>query len=117
MENRELVCITCPIGCHLSVDVEGGVVKNVAGNQCKRGITYANEECLNPTRMLTTSIKTKNGAMLSVKTQRAIPKKLIRPAVGVIAKADISMPINVGDVVVKNILGTGVDIVATRKVG
>ena len=72
---RELTCIVCPIGCSLSVDIEDGKVVDVKGNTCPRGKTYAENECVSPVRTITTSVACKTGEMLSVKTDRPIPKK------------------------------------------
>ncbi len=115
MEKVKLVCITCPIGCNLDVEVDDGKVVSVCGNSCKRGITYAEAECLNPTRVLTACVKTSDGRMLSVKTQAAIAKDKIIQAVGVIYATSISSPVEIGDVIIEDILGSGVDVVATKR--
>ena len=75
-ETRELICIACPNGCHLKATIEDGKVKEVEGNTCRKGEKYAEEECINPTRILTTTVKVKNGVLpvASVRSEYALPK-------------------------------------------
>jgi len=91
----------------------------VDGNQCKAGIAYAKEEMTNPTRNIATSVRVAGGAMpmLSVKTARPIPKKAIRGVVDAIHQVTITAPVEIGDVILANAAGTGVDILATRCIG
>lgn len=116
METRELTCIGCPIGCALSANIHEDNIK-IKGNLCKKGIEYGLSECTDPRRVITTSIKVKldNGTtkMLSVKTSRDIPKNRIFECLNEIKKVNITGNFKIGDVVIKNILGIGVDILAT----
>lgn len=118
MEQRELICIVCPLGCHLTVEIDESNEKGfkVFGNKCPRGEAYANKELTAPTRMLPTTVKIKKGILnrLPVKTETPIPKEMIFPCMAVINKVEVEAPVKMGDVVVENILGTGVNIVATR---
>lgn len=109
---KELICIVCPRGCHLKVDDE----MNVTGNFCPRGAKYAINELTHPTRTLTTTVKTDNKLCprCPVKSRDALPKELIFKAMEEINKVVISLPVNIGDIVIKNICGTNVDIVATK---
>ena len=111
---KELTCIICPRGCHLVVDDE----LNVTGNSCPRGAVYAKQELTNPTRTLTTTvkIKAKNAVRLPVKSKEPLPKGKIMEAMKEINKATVLAPIHIGDVVIKNILGLGIDIVATKDI-
>lgn len=117
-ETRKLICVNCPMGCALTVTLEGGKVQAVAGSQCARGVAYAEAECVNPTRTLTTTVPVDGGEldMLPVRTRVPVPKHAIMACMerlrGVRAKA----PVRLGDVVAADIAGTGVDIVATRSV-
>ena len=104
------------MGCELTVNVMENDIE-VTGELCKIGITYGKEEATNPTRNITTSVKVKGGdiPMLSVKTARPIPKDKIMECVKAIRKvAAMQAPVKVGDVVLADVAGTGVDIVATR---
>ena len=111
----ELTCIICPMGCSLTVKEENGELK-VYGNTCKRGEKYAKDEVISPSRTLTTSVRADNGAIVSVKSENPIPKKLLLDAVKEIAKIEVKCPVCVGDVVLENILDTGVNIIATKAV-
>ena len=115
---KELICINCPMGCHLTVDDSDLNNIKVTGNTCKRGETYGINEILHPKRMVTSSVYVINGKenVLSVKTKEAIPKELIFECLKVLKQTKIEAPINIGDVIIKNVLNTGVDVVATRDV-
>ncbi|WP_434578563.1 DUF1667 domain-containing protein [Thermoanaerobacterium thermosaccharolyticum] len=116
MEKRELTCIVCPNGCHLVVEVEGKEIVNISGYECKRGLKYAEDEIIMPKRTLTTTVKAEGGHLpvVSVRTKEPIPKGLLNKAVYELSRITVKPPINVGDVIVKNILSTGVDVIATR---
>ena len=111
MEKRELICIGCPLGCMISVELEGKEVKNVTGNTCPRGKVYAEKEVTNPMR-----VSGGDKVSVSVKTKSDIPKgkifDVVRDLKDVVAKA----PIKIGDILVKDVAETGVDIVATANV-
>ena len=117
-EMRELTCIGCPMGCLLEVTLEDGKVVDVKGNTCLRGKTYAEKECTNPTRIVTSSVKVKDGeiAAVSVKTEADIPKNAIFKCVDELRGVVVPAPVKVGDIVVKDIAGTGVNIIATKTV-
>ena len=110
---RELTCIVCPIGCQLSVTLEDGVVTEVTGNTCPRGKQYAIDECTNPVRTITTTARASNGGVIPVKTATPIPKYLMFDCMKEIDKAVVTLPAKIGDVVIENLLGTGVDVVVT----
>jgi CxxC motif-containing protein len=111
---KELICIVCPRGCHLTIDEN----LTVSGNFCKRGEIYARNEIKNPTRIITTTVAVTNGTYprLSVKTSVPIPKNKIFDVMGELRKVKVNAPIKLGDVIVKNILDTGSDIVATESI-
>jgi len=115
---KELTCIGCPIGCSLEVDLEDNNVIKVTGNVCKRGADYAVKECTNPTRIVTSSVVVENGEIdvVPVKTENDIPKDKIFDVVNELRNVKVKAPINVGDIIVENICGTSVNIIATRKV-
>lgn len=118
MSIRDLVCIGCPMGCQLQVKLEGDKVLEVTGNTCKKGAEYGEKECTNPTRIVTSSVYVEDGTIdvVPVKTESDVPKgkmfDCVKELKGIVVKA----PINIGDVVVKNIAGTGVNIIATKKI-
>jgi CxxC motif-containing protein len=114
----EITCINCPMGCSLNVVMENGNVNNVAGAACKRGIAYAELECTNPTRIVTSTVPVRGGGLrrVPVKTGNAIPKSKIASCLHSLKGIELEVPVKIGDIVVKNVCGTGIDIVATRNV-
>ncbi len=113
---KELICIVCPKGCHLTVDEANNYA--VTGNSCKRGEEYGKNEVLHPVRVLTSIVKVEGGtgACCSVKTNGAIPKQDIYKAMDLLKPVTVKAPIHMGDVVVSNICGTGVDWIATKNI-
>jgi CxxC motif-containing protein len=111
---KEMVCIMCPVGCHLEIDEH----QNVTGNRCPRGIAYAIKEVTNPTRVLTTTVRTTHDLIprMSVKSAEPIPKELIFPAMEQIDSITVERTTHVGDVVYKNIMDSGIDLIATKNV-
>ena len=119
MEKRELICVSCPIGCAITVELDdNGEVLSVTGNTCKRGDSYAREECTHPERMLTSTVKVEGGRLpvVPVKSSLPVPKEMLFDCMKEINKITVKAPVHIGDVVLSNILDTGVDIVATNEV-
>ena len=116
---RELTCIGCPMGCPLTVTMEAGEVISVTGNTCKRGDIYARKEVTNPTRIVTSTVRVTGGDadMVSVKTKEDIPKGKIFECVKALKTVEVPAPVHIGDVLLEDVAGTGVDIVATKNVG
>ena len=114
-EKINLVCIVCPVGCQLEVTKDNDNI-TVTGNGCKRGVEYAKNEITNPTRVLTTTVTVENAKLnrIPVKTKGEIPKGLLFDAMILINNVILKAPVKVGDIVVENILDTGVDVVASR---
>ncbi len=117
MEVRELICIGCPLGCPLTVRMEGSEI-SVTGNTCKRGEDYAKKEVLSPTRIVTSSVPVKGGVigMVSVKTKSDIPKDKIFQVMKEIHEASAQAPVAIGDVIIPDCAGTGVPVIATKAV-
>ena len=116
-ETRELTCINCPLGCQLSVTMEGGEVLEVSGNTCPRGDIYARKEVSDPRRIVTTTVPVTGSSserMISVKTATDVPKEKIFDVLESLADVTANAPIQIGDVVLKDAAGTGVDIIATK---
>lgn len=111
---REIICIMCPKGCHLTVDDE----LNVSGNTCPRGITYGKQEVTDPRRYLTSTVRldSKNYRRLPVISSGDLPKDKVSDVVKYLDTVVVKPPVNVKDVVVKNVLDLGVDILATRTI-
>ena len=113
---KELTCVACPLGCTITVEYEGKEVLSVTGNTCKRGDAYARTEIVNPTRSIASSVKVKGGVhpVVPVKTSGPIPKTLIFDCMREINAVSVDAPVRLGQVIIHDVLGTGVDIVATN---
>lgn len=113
---KEMVCIGCPMGCNLKITLtEDGTFQSVTGNTCKRGETYAENECTNPQRTLTTSLRCEDGDMIAVKTDRTIPKDKVLEAMQILNRNVVKLPVRIGDVLVEDVFGSRV--VATQNRG
>ena len=118
MEQRQLTCIGCPMGCPITVTLDKGAILSIEGFTCKRGETYARKEVTNPTRIVTSTVRVAGGEapVVSVKTAQDIPKGEIFPCAEALRQVVVSAPVAIGDVVLRNVAGTGVDVVATKAV-
>ncbi len=118
MPNKKYVCIICPNSCEIDVEYSGKNITKISGQTCKKGEEYTRKEFTSPERGLTTSVPVHGGTipLVSVKTSKTIPKELIKDAMAEISAARMNAPVKIGDPAIKNILGTGVDIVATKNV-
>lgn len=133
--SKELVCITCPLGCRLSVETLPGGELSVSGNRCPRGAAYAREEFLAPKRVVTATARIscaaplpacpdESGPRLShglirrapVRTTAPFPKESVPALLEAIYKLELRLPITRGEVVLRNALGTGIDVIATRTI-
>ena len=106
------------MGCPLTVVMNGEEVVSVTGNTCKRGDVYARKEVTNPTRIVTSTVRVSGGSidMVSVKTKEDIPKGKIFDCMKEIRAVKVAAPVHIGDVIMKDVAGTGVDVVATKNV-
>lgn len=116
--NRTLTCIICPNGCELEIAYEGDQILSVTGNKCPKGAEYAEQEIKNPMRTIASSVNLVGGSMplVSVRVNGPIPKAKIMDVMEVIRKTTVTAPVKIGDVVIADVLGLGVDVVATRNV-
>ena len=111
---KELICIMCPKGCHLTVDDE----LNVTGNTCPRGVTYGKQEVVDPRRYLTSTVKLESNyyRRLPVISSGDLPKDKVSEVVRYLDTVVVKPPVKVKDVIVTNVLGLGVDILSTRTI-
>ena len=116
-EIKHITCIRCPIGCQLTVKVTDGVVTKVEGNLCKRGVEYAQSECVHPVRTLTTTVRVLNGDPLPVRSREPLPKEMIFSCMDVLRTVSVTAPVAAGTVIVADICGTGIDMIATASAG
>jgi CxxC motif-containing protein len=106
------------MGCYLTVNYEGTKIGAISGNRCKVGLKYARKELSNPERTLTTTVKVRNGQLplVSVRTNKPIPKSCLFEAMALLSKVEVEAPIKIGEPIVESIFGTGINIVATKNV-
>lgn len=112
---RELTCIVCPMGCSLNVELADNKVISVSGNTCKRGEEYAKNECINPVRTVTSTVKCENGKLVAVKTDKPIPKERISECMKIINMTVAKLPIDIGDIVVNDVFGSNIVATSQRK--
>lgn len=117
-ETKELICINCPLGCSLTVTVRNGKAVKVEGNTCPKGEAYGKKEVTNPTRILTSTVRVSGGVqpVVSVKTASDIPKEKIMDCARALKNLRIQAPVATGEIVLENICGTGVSVIATKNV-
>ena len=114
---HQITCINWPVGCRMLVTVEDGKVSNVTGNTCKRGVAYAEQECVAPLRMVTAVVAVQGRKTpVSVKTRTPIPKKDIFACMKQLAALKVEAPVHMGDVICPNVCESGVDVIATKTV-
>ena len=113
---KEIICTVCPRGCHLQVEGEGETILSVEGNGCKRGLEYGSSEFAHPVRILTTTVKLAGveNDLLPVRSKALLPMELLFDCMAQIRATTVTAPVQRYDVIIANICGTGVDIVATK---
>lgn len=118
MLTKRYVCIICPNSCEIEVEYSGDEIKRISGNICEKGEEYVKKEILCPERGLTTTIKVKNGSLplVSVKTSKAIPKEMMMKVMDEISNVEVEAPVRIGDIIIKNVLNTETDIIATKNI-
>ena len=115
-EITKMICITCPVGCTLEVSHEGETIISIEGDTCKRGIDYAEAELTDPRRMVTSTVKVRDGVhpLVPVYTAAPIPKPLIFDLLVELRKVELQAPVELGQVALENALNTGINVLASR---
>ena len=121
MNRKELICIVCPNGCRLEAEIEekdGLEVGEVTGNLCEKGPIWAQMELTNPVRTIASNVLVSGGdfELVSVRTDRAVPKGKIMDVMAAVKAIQIAAPVKIGDILIKNPAGTDCNIIATRHV-
>lgn len=118
MEEKKLTCICCPMGCQLQVTLKNGQVEKVEGNTCKRGAEYGKKEVINPTRIVTTTVRVHGGSLpvVSVKTAADIPKGAVMDCIRQLKKVVVEAPVHIGDIVLEEVAGTKITVIATKNI-
>ena len=114
MTENEFTCIVCPKGCSIKVKHEDGKIISVDGNTCAKGFDYAVSEAINPVRILTSSVFSHNGSKkIPVRTAKPVPKDKLFEIMNEIKAVKAPANVKMGDVIIKNAAGTGIDVIAT----
>jgi CxxC motif-containing protein len=113
---KELICILCPLGCRVKVELDGTKVGKVLGIKCKKGVEYAKKEIVSPVRILTTTVKTAgpDAPLVPVRSDKPIPKEKLLLCMKEIAQHRVESPVELGQIVIKGILGLDANIVVCR---
>lgn len=114
---KDFTCICCPLGCQITVTKENGQYL-ITGNNCPKGEKYVKDEMTNPTRMVTSVVPVTDGEIpvVSVKTKEAIPKDKIKDCMEALKGIRTDAPVEIGDIIIENVCGTSVSVVATKNV-
>lgn len=115
-QKRDFTCVVCPIGCEIDVELRDGEVASMTGNKCAKGKDFVLQELEEPMRVLTTTVPIRGArwAVLPVRTDKAIPKRLLFSAIRELASVRLQAPVRVADVIIRDIAGTGANVIATR---
>jgi CxxC motif-containing protein len=115
-EVREFICVTCPVGCSIEATVEGDQLVAVEGQACKRGIAFVQEELRAPKRTLTTTVRVEGGALplVPVRSTEPLPKASLFDVTALLREIVLQAPVEAGQVVLADVLATGVNVVASR---
>lgn len=112
MEVRDLICVECPFGCRITVEIEKDKILSVSGNNCPRGKAYVESEVICPKRILTSTARAENGEMVSVKTDKPVPKDKMFDVMKIINATHCKLPVKLGDVIIANVF-EDVNVIAT----
>jgi CxxC motif-containing protein len=115
-EKKHFVCVVCPIGCEIDVVHEGSTIVSMEGNKCEKSVEFVSQELIEPMRILTTTVRIQGSrwTVVPVRTDRAVPRRLFPRIMKRLGLVELQAPVNMLDVVLRDILHTGANIVATR---
>ena len=115
-EERSFICVSCPLGCGLNVIIEDGEVTYVSGNSCPRGAAYAKTEVKDPRRVFASTVRVTGGKLpvCPIRSKTPAPKGKLSEIAKAVAELNVNAPIKIGQVLIHNVCGTDVDIVASR---
>jgi len=115
-EKRHFVCVVCPIGCEIDVVHDGSKIISMEGSKCKKSEEFVSQELVEPMRILTTTVRIQGSRwpVIAVRTDKSVPKRLFPRIMRQLKRIKLQAPVNILDVVVRDIIGTGANIIATR---
>ena len=114
-EERTVTCTVCPLGCSVRVRLHDGVPVGFEGHQCKRGEAHARDEILDPRRLLTTTVRVRGSAtrLVPARTSGPVPRERMMAIMSIVRTLVADTPVRPGQVLLADLLGTGIDLVAT----
>jgi CxxC motif-containing protein len=115
-EKKHFVCVVCPVGCEIDVVHDGSKIISMEGNKCEKSEEFVSQELIEPMRILTTTVRIQGSRwpVIPVRTDKAVPKRLFPRIMKRLRRIQLQAPVNMLDVVVRSITGTGANVVATR---
>jgi len=115
-EKRHFVCVVCPVGCEIDVVHDGGTIISMEGNKCEKSEEFVSQELIEPMRILTTTVRIEGSKwpVIPVRTDRVVPKRLFPRIMRQLRRIKLQAPVNMSDVVGRDVLRTGASIIATR---
>ena len=115
-EVKKFLCVSCPVGCPLTVTLEEGVISSIEGNTCPLGEKYGRSEVVNPVRTFTSTVRVEGGSLpvCPVRSKTPLPFSKVFDVAKEVAKLKVKLPIEIGQTLIENVCGTGIDIVASR---
>jgi CxxC motif-containing protein len=115
-EKTHFVCVVCPIGCEIDVVHDGSKIISMEGNKCEKSKEFVSQELIEPMRILTTTVRIEGSRwpVIPVRTDKAVPKRLFPQVMKRLRRMTLRAPVNISDVVVRDILRTGANVIATR---
>ena len=113
---REYTCIICPNGCEIQADVENGKILSITGNICPKGESYVEQELTDPRRTIASSVRIKGSflPLCSVRLTKPVPKQAIFSVMEEINKAELTAPVRIGEIVIRNVCGLEADVIVTK---
>ena len=115
-EKRHFVCVVCPVGCEIDVVHDGSKIISMEGNKCEKSEEFVTQELIEPMRILTTTVRIQGSRwpVIPVRTDKAIPKRLFPRIMKQLRRSKLQAPVNMLDLVVRDVLHTGANVIATR---
>lgn len=115
---KTFTCILCPNGCEIEAEYDGSKIRSLKGNKCPRGAGYVEQELTHPMRTISTSVLVRGGKLplCSVRLTSPVPREKIFDVMGEIRKLSLDAPVQIGQVLIRDVLGLGSDVIATRPV-
>lgn len=114
---KKMICVRCPTGCEITTTLDGYEITGIEGNVCKLGEEHVRAELKDPRRVVTSLVKVRNGRhpVCPVWTSNPVPKNKVSEILKFLSSIEIEAPIASGQVIIRNVAGTGTDIVASRQ--